>query len=488
MHTKTLTPVGTLRGVPITRAELVETYGQAILSGNAAVFVGAGLSRAAGYPDWGSLLAPMQARCDIPDHADLPLVAEYIALDRGKGGRDALETHILTTMIKIAPEPTSSHRDLRRLDIKEIWTTNYDRLLETAIPDAVVVAGGDQVHSIATRRRAIIKMHGSIDARDRWELPPVITRTDYERYELQHPRIWTVLRSSYMSRTMLFLGFSFTDPNIEILLRLARTLGTASADRHIAVMKPPNGADDTSEDLRRYRLQAADLENSGVTVCEINDHNEIPDLLADLVLRTRPPHLFVSGSSSIENATLEQDEEVLGPWCGALAATLVDEPMWTIASLGGPAGWFTSRDVARMRRKEGTYDPSKLVIHFRGKGEPPVVPPERVGTSIYSDLTREGLVAGVLDDCRALVAIRGGARTAEEIGWAADRRVAVIPIAAAGGAAYDYWDTHRSNPPDIGSRSTEHATWERLNDSDPTIVARAAKSLLKQAMYESKSR
>ncbi|MGW0020919.1 SIR2 family protein [Rhodococcus sp. NPDC003382] len=473
--------------MPITRAKLVETYGQAILSGNAAVFVGAGLSRAAGYPDWGSLLKPMQDRCDIPGHADLPLVAEYIALDRGNGGRDALETHILTTMIKIPPEPTSSHRDLRRLDIKEIWTTNYDRLLETAIPEAVVVAGENHVHNIASRRRAIIKMHGSIDNRNEWELPPVITRTDYERYELAHPRTWTVLRSSYMSRTMLFLGFSFTDPNIEILLRLARTLGTASADRHIAVMKPPNGADDTPEDLRRYRLQAADLENSGVTVCEINDHDEIPDLLAELVLRTRPPHLFISGSSGIENATPEQDEEILGPWCATLAATLVDEPTWTIASLGGPAGWYTSRDVARTRRKEGTYDPSKLMIHFRGKDEPPVVPPERVGTSIYSDLPRKELVTSVLDDCRALVAIRGGTRTAVEIGWATDRRVAVIPIAAAGGAARDYWEAHRDNPPTIGSRPTEHATWERLNDADPTITARAAKSLIKQAMYESQS-
>jgi len=40
--------VGTLWRAPITRAELIETYGAAILSGNAAVFVGAGLSRGAG--------------------------------------------------------------------------------------------------------------------------------------------------------------------------------------------------------------------------------------------------------------------------------------------------------------------------------------------------------------------------------------------------------------------------------------------------------
>ena len=44
-----------------------------------------------------------------------------------------------------------------------------------------------------------------------------------------------------------------------------------------------------------------------------------------------------------------------------------------------------------------------------------VPPEERVGTSIYSDLTREELVPSVLDDCRALIAICGGMRTAQEI-------------------------------------------------------------------------
>lgn len=50
--------------MPLGHSEFVETYGQAILSGNAAVFIGAGLSRAASYPEWGELLAPMQARAD----------------------------------------------------------------------------------------------------------------------------------------------------------------------------------------------------------------------------------------------------------------------------------------------------------------------------------------------------------------------------------------------------------------------------------------
>lgn len=470
--------------MPISHSAFVETYGQAILSGNAAVFVGAGLSRAASYPDWGQLLAPMQARCNIPDHQDLPLVAEYITLDPANGGRDALVAHILTEMTAVPPEPTASHQTLQKLAIKEIWTTNYDRLLETAIPEAVVIAGETATHEIASHQRAIIKMHGSVGANGTWQQQPVITRTDYERYELEHPRTWTVLRSSYMSRTMLFLGFSFSDPNIEILLRLARTLRTASGDRHIAIMKPPNGTNDTDDDRRIHQLRVTDLENSGVTVCQIEDHGDIPKLLADLALRTRPPRIFISGSSGLAEATHEQDEEILGPWSSAVAATLVDETEWQIHSLRGPAGWLTSRNVARTRLKENNYDPSQLVLHFRGKNEAPDAPPERVGTSIYTNLSREQLVPQVLDKCRALVAIRGGRRSAEEMDWANDRNVAVIPVAGSGGAAHNYWQAHRDDPPDIGSRPTLKATWELLNDGDPGIAARAAKKLLDQAMYK----
>jgi SIR2-like domain len=471
--------------VPITRPALIETYGRAILAGNAAVFIGAGLSIDAGYPGWAKLLAPIQARCNIPDDKDLPLVAEYITLDAANGGRAPLENHILTTMAAVTTEPTSSHQDLKRLSIKEIWTTNYDTLLERAIPEAVVVASDNTIHDIASQRRAIIKMHGSINpAGDGWEQPPVITRSDYERYEIQHPRTWTVLRSSYMSRTMLFLGFSFTDPNIEILLRLARTLGTAASDRHVAVMKTPSGADVTADDLRLHQLRITDLENSGIKVCEIENHEDIPYLLAQLALRTRPEHVFVAGSGDMSGATKEEEDALLAPWCAAIAAKLVDETTWTIASLGGRAGWCTSRDVARTRKIERIYDPSKIVIHFRGKDQPPVVPDERVGTSIYTELTREELVPHVLDNCRALIAIRGGSRTAEEIRWATDRRVAVIPIAASGGAAAAYWNATKAAPPDIGSRPTDPQTWNRLGASDPDVVARAAKKLLDQAMYK----
>jgi hypothetical protein len=211
--------------VPIERFQVVEEYGEAVLSGNAALFIGAGLSRDAGLPGWEDLHDPIRERCSIPEHHDFPLVAEYIANDPA-GGRQALEDHILAELTKAKLTPALSQRLLVRLAAREVWTTNYDPLIEMAMADAgidaAVAVDEDTIRVIASNyQRTVIKMHGSINTGLNWAASPVITRTDYEQYEGKHPRMWTVLRASYLSRTMLFLGFSFTDPNVEILLRLA---------------------------------------------------------------------------------------------------------------------------------------------------------------------------------------------------------------------------------------------------------------------------
>lgn len=471
------------------RFELVEEFGEAILSGNAALFIGAGLSRDAGLPGWEDLLEPVRASCNVPKHHDLPLVAEYIVGQLGD--RHRLEEHILTTLTSPERKPAPSHRLVARVRVPEVWTTNYDWLIESAMASAgyepALAVDENSIQKIASNNeRTVIKMHGSI-AKDssNWVALPVITRTDYERYEFEHPRMWTVLRASYLSRMMLFMGFSFTDPNVEILLQLARTLGIAADDRHIAVIRRPGpGAND--DERRLHELRMADLEGSGVRVCEIAEYSENADILTEVLRRTRPARLFVSGSSGECETTSGQDEEILGAWCLAMARKLDPEIDWEIVSLGGSAGWLTTRDVARLRRRDGRYDPSKLTFHFREKeGEKPAPLDERVGTAIYTDKSREKLVTSLLDDSRALLAIRGGPRTAEEIDWAISQYVSVVPLACSGGAAYEYWADHRSDPPNLGGQPTDPIIWENLNSIDVDVAADAARKLLSQAMYRS---
>ncbi len=462
--------------MPISRRELIEAFGNACDLGSAGIFVGAGLSAAAGLPGWADLLEQPRVAAAVPlmPH-DLPLMAEYILLDPVSYSRARLEQHLLDSTLAAGVAPTDSHHSLARIGVDQVWTTNYDPLIERADKSALVISSDEEVRLVGTARKAIIKMHGSINPDGpmaTWDGSPVITRSDYETYEDKHRRLWALLRASYLSKTLLFLGFSFADPNIEILQRLARRYKTAAGDRHATVMKRP--ADLATDDLRRHTLKVRDLEASGVRVHEVASHDDLPGILTALVRRTRPPRLFISGSEtdqSFESA------------CKVMAGALASNTGWEVCSLGGEAGWKTTREIARIRRAEKTYDASRLVFHSRRKdGPPPVRMDERVGTSVFDDLDREPLVKGLLDESRAVLVLGGGTRTAEEIEWASRFGLGVVPFAVSGGAARDYWETHRADPPDLGGHGVERAAWERLG-ADADVAARAAAALLAQAMY-----
>lgn len=463
--------------MPIDRIQLVEDFGRSMTDGTAAVFAGAGLSMAAGLPSWGELLKPFQAELGIPHLADMPLLAEYIIQDP-RFGPDTLKHHILTELVKPDSGPTPGHRAIARFPVSEVWTTNYDRLIELADLEANVVSTDNDIATVGTSQRTIIKMHGGVGADGQWASPPVISRTDYEMYETERPRTWALLKASYYSRTFLFLGFSFTDPNIDLMLRLARVNRLAETNRHVAVLRRP--PQDHEQDLHLHLLRVNDFERSGIRVHEIDDYDELDPILTALVRRTRAQRVFISGSAG------KNDKTTIEPVCSALAGSLVNKPEWELTSLGGPAGWYVTRDVARIRRPEASYDPTKLTFYFRTKNDPAPPLDERVGTAIYTDLEREPLVGSILDECRALIAVQGGDRTAEEITWANERGLGIVPLAMSGGAALAEWQKHTDSGvlPELGGRSVDPAAWARLNDPDAVVATRAAVLLLEQAMYE----
>lgn len=468
-----------------TRPELLSAFGTACDNGNAAVFVGAGLSRDAGLPSWERLLEAPRSEMSLPATLeDYPLLAEYLATDP-QYGRQKLMAHLLSKLRTTDATPIpEAYTRIARLPIDQIWTTNYDSLIERALTGQrpTVIATDDEIRQIGSSRRSVIKMHGSIDDIadvPRWAEEPVITRSDYERYEMIRPRTWALLRATYMSRTFLFLGFSFTDPNIEVLQRLARLSDTASRDRHFAVMRRPDNS--KPDEQRLYDLRARDLEASGVRVHTIDDYGDIDLILEALVRRTRPPRLFISGSMPGDKDTPDHYDSC----CAAIANELFEHAEWEMASLGGDAGWRTSKALARMQQATESYDARQFMLHFRRKAgaRPPVQIDERIGTAVFTDLEREPLVNGLLDESRAVLVIGGGERTAEEIGWALGYGAGVVPLAVSGGSAYNYWQRHRDDPPQLGGRAADPKMWALLASQDQNVAARAAHALLEQAMY-----
>ena len=77
-------------------AEFVDRFGRYVDARSATMFVGAGLSRALGYPDWPTLLESAREHLGIDPISDLPQLAQdYVS--ESKDGRSELVKQIEAT-------------------------------------------------------------------------------------------------------------------------------------------------------------------------------------------------------------------------------------------------------------------------------------------------------------------------------------------------------------------------------------------------------
>lgn len=195
----------------------IEDYVKELREGNASLFVGAGISRGAGYVDWKGLL------CDIANSLGLDINKEYDLLSIAqyhvnKHGRTRINKTILEEFTEELEE-TENHNIIARLPFQTIWTTNYDTLIEDACKKynkiVDVKSSVKQLFYNKPKRDLVLyKMHGSIEYPD----DAVLTKEDYEGYFTTHEAFITALSGELISKTLLFIGFSFSDPNIDYIL------------------------------------------------------------------------------------------------------------------------------------------------------------------------------------------------------------------------------------------------------------------------------
>lgn len=109
----------------ISREHFFRDYGEAIASGHAGLFVGAGLSRASGFVDWKGLLSDfaIELGLDLEIETDLTAVAQY-HLNREGRNRGRLNQKLVDEFT--GGTLTDTHKVLASLPIRTYWTTNYD--------------------------------------------------------------------------------------------------------------------------------------------------------------------------------------------------------------------------------------------------------------------------------------------------------------------------------------------------------------------------
>jgi len=209
--------------VPDNLRPYLNEIAERLLSGHAAVMVGAGFSKNAtpnsasgsDFPDWSQLgdIFYEKIHGRKPDNQSKYLNVLKLADEvEAAFGRPTLDQILRDAIPDYDYEPSPLHEDLLNLPWSDVFTTNYDTLLErarnavTSKRYEVVVNKEDLINS---ERPRIVKLHGSFSSDPRF----IITEEDYRCYPENFAPFVNTVRQSLLENTLCLIGFSGYDPN-----------------------------------------------------------------------------------------------------------------------------------------------------------------------------------------------------------------------------------------------------------------------------------
>jgi len=153
--------------------------------------------------------------------AQLNFDKEVEKVNIGINNRDLKQTEI---DLSLKEEKLETHIELLKLNWNNVYTTNYDKLLEEAAE-----LDSDLKYEIVTNssdlnvklRNRIIKLHGSLrkDSKEVFgfdndlDKQYVISKEDYETYPKKHEAFMSLIKLALLQESFCLIGFSGNDPN-----------------------------------------------------------------------------------------------------------------------------------------------------------------------------------------------------------------------------------------------------------------------------------
>lgn len=252
-------------------------------------FIGAGASMAVTWntggetkrgPSWKELVDEAARMLGAEDPALLRMrgndlqILEYFRI---KHGSLAKLTNWLTREMNAADDGIRAsllHKALADLDQCQIfYTTNFDDFLERAliIHDRKVDVTTAEINiSFGHSQTQVIKFHGDFNSPERM----VMSETDYYHRMSLDTTMDLKLRSDLLGRTILFVGYSFSDPNVSYLFHVVQKIHQDLPDsfggrRAYIILPDPSDFERRLFDARNIEVIATSGTDKAGGICEV---------------------------------------------------------------------------------------------------------------------------------------------------------------------------------------------------------------------------
>lgn len=453
--------------------EFEREYLRAMQEDCAAIFAGAGLSRASGYVNWKELLKEFASDINlkVEKEDDLVSLAQYYFNKQG-GNRNLISRKIVDEFTK----ETSQNENLEilsSLPLDTYWTTNYDSLIEDALEKYanrkadVKRSKEDLAITLAKRDAVVYKMHGDVTRAHE----AVLIKDDYESYNEKRQLFTTSLQGDLVSKTFLFIGFSFEDPNLTYILSRIRVLiGQEHNRMHYCFIRKinrsdysdnPEGESDYVYDKTKQELRIQDLMRYGIYAVMVKEYSDITGSLKRIQFKHKLNNILISGSAEEYGAFEKEDAE---EFMFSLSNRLIQRNFKLITGFGKGVGTYVVSGALEEIYKNKFGRVSSFLITrpfpYVHKG---VTDRAKIGTKYRNT---------IIDECGVVVFIFGNKRDTstgelidaggviEEFKIAKNKGKVIIPVGSTGYAAKAIWDEVNNNL----------EKFEYLRDSIETLV------------------
>ena len=440
-----------------------------------AIFAGAGMSAGVGFVNWSELLRPIaeELGLDVDRETDLVALAQFHCNDNANN-RSQLNQRLIEEFSREALE-TENHRILCRLPIRTYWTTNYDKIIESALDKYGKVADvkytKDHLSTTKPRRDAVVyKMHGDVDHPNH----AVLTKDDYEKYHVKMDQYIANLKGDLISKTFVFIGFSFTDPNLDYILSRVRVAYEGSQRRHYCFIKrvEKGTCEDRADFEYREKKQdffVKDLARFNIKTILVENFGEITELLSQLEENYKSNTVFISGAAH-EYTPL--DERAALGFVYKLSRALVAKGVRVVSGFGlGVGSSVISGALEETYRNPKAKIDDALVLRPFPQSTEGDVPLPVLWTRYREDMIdRAGIALFLFGNklSEGNVVPSNGMR--EEYTIAKDRGLFLMPVGATGCMAEELWEEVNANIQSDSSISDEiKALFAKLGDKSVAL-------------------
>ncbi len=425
---------------------------------NVAVFAGAGLSMPAGYVSWKGLLEPIAKELELDidkEEYDLVSLAQY-HVNQNRDNRSQLNKRLLEEFSREA-KITQNHEILSKLPINTFWTTNYDDLIERSLrnqnkkPDVKFTR--EHISLTIPKRDAIIyKMHGDINHPN----DAVLTKDDYEKYHKNMDLYVDALKGDLLTKTFIFIGFSFSDPNLDYILSRVRLAGKNQRRHYCFIKKVSVKSYKEQADFeyaeRKQKLFIDDLGRFNIKSILVDEYNEITNILKEVEEKFKRKNIFISGAA-YEYSTWGR--EISEQFIHDLSKKLIEDDYKIVSGFGlGVGSAVISGALNAIYSNPSKYSKDDLILR--------PFPQNKTGREFWTQhridmIDYAGIAIFIFGNKleNGEIVISNGMR--EEFQIAKEKKLLLIPIGATGYISEEFWK-------ELKNQFKENTIYDELGD------------------------